>query len=164
LKLRELATHANSAQGTSGTLARERTSLLLLGNCQAPKIARFGFREWLRSIEVWNRSRAIDSIFALDVGFGFDKKFTMSDTSSVQHVQLLVLDRIDHTRNMARYYVLAIEPTLFDQVSLVREWGRIGKPGGRRIELHLSHSAARTALDIWLLRKTRRGYQLRTGR
>src|SRR5579872_7574487 len=90
--------------------------------------------------------------------------YGMSDLPLRPHVQLIVLDRIDDAQNMARYYVLSVEPTLFDQVSLVREWGRIGKPGGRRIELHLSHSAARTALDIWLLRKTRRGYQLRTGR
>jgi hypothetical protein len=30
------------------------------------------------------------------------------------------------SRNMARFYVLAIEPTLFDEMALVREWGRIG--------------------------------------
>src|SRR5580692_486189 len=55
----------------------------------------------------------------------------MSSSLPVQHVQLVVLDRIDPARNMARYYVLSIEPTLFDDSSLVREWGRIGKPGRR---------------------------------
>jgi predicted DNA-binding WGR domain protein len=88
----------------------------------------------------------------------------MSNLRSDEQVQLLVLDRVDRARNMARYYVLAIEPALFDQVSLVREWGRIGKRGGRRVELHPSHFAARTSLEAWLLRKARRGYQLREQR
>jgi predicted DNA-binding WGR domain protein len=69
----------------------------------------------------------------------------MSDLSLRPHVQLLVLDRIDDAQNMARYYVLSVEPTLFDQVSLVRELGRIGKRGGSRIELHASKMAARLA-------------------
>lgn len=46
-------------------------------------------------------------------------------------MQLVVLDRIDPARNMARYYVLSIEPTLFDDSSLVREWGGLdGVAGG----------------------------------
>ena len=50
-------------------------------------------------------------------------------------IQYLVLDRCDPTRNMARYYVLSIEPSLFGDVTLVRQWDRIGQPGQRRIEL-----------------------------
>jgi predicted DNA-binding WGR domain protein len=85
----------------------------------------------------------------------------MSNAPADQNVQLIVLDRVDCARNMARYYVLAIEPTLFDEISLVREWGRIGKRGGRRIDLHGSRQEARTALDVWLARKRKRGYALR---
>ena len=44
-------------------------------------------------------------------------------------IQYLVLDRCDPTCNMARYYVLAIEPSLFGNPTLIREWGRIGLPG-----------------------------------
>jgi predicted DNA-binding WGR domain protein len=62
---------------------------------------------------------------------------------------------------MARYYVLSIEPTLFDDSSLVREWGRIGRRGRRRIELYRDHDNARIALSAWLARKVRRGYKTR---
>jgi predicted DNA-binding WGR domain protein len=85
----------------------------------------------------------------------------MSSSLLVQNVQLVVLDRIDPARNMARYYVLSIEPTLFDDSSLVREWGRIGKPGRRQIELHRDDGNARIALSAWLARKVRRGYKTR---
>ena len=41
----------------------------------------------------------------------------------------IMLTRIDNHRNMARFYKLDIQPTLFGEWSLVREWGRIGRPG-----------------------------------
>jgi predicted DNA-binding WGR domain protein len=47
----------------------------------------------------------------------------------------LHLRRIDPDRNMARFYSLAIEPNLFGSSSLVRDWGRIGSNGQRRIDL-----------------------------
>jgi predicted DNA-binding WGR domain protein len=64
---------------------------------------------------------------------------------------------------MARYYVLSIEPSLFGDVTLIREWGRIGQPGRGRIELYESQSRAVEALETWLRRKRRRGYLLRGG-
>jgi predicted DNA-binding WGR domain protein len=78
-------------------------------------------------------------------------------------IQYLVLDRCDPACNMARYYVLSIEPSLFGETTLVREWGRIGLPGQRRIELYESQSHAVEALEMWLWRKRRRGYLLRGG-
>jgi predicted DNA-binding WGR domain protein len=77
--------------------------------------------------------------------------------SSAQRVQLLVLERVDPARNMARYYVLSIEPTLFDDAALVREWGRLGSLGRRRVDPYAKVSA-RLALGVWLERKIRRGY------
>ncbi len=78
-------------------------------------------------------------------------------------IQYLVLDRCDPTRNMARYYVLSIEPSLFGDATLIREWGRIGRPGQRRIELYDSQTRAMEALETWLQRKRQRGYLLRSG-
>ena len=75
-------------------------------------------------------------------------------------LQMLVLERRDEARNMARFYVLAIEPTLFGDAALVREWGRIGAQGRRRLDLHADYTAAAEALDVWLVRKSRRGYRL----
>jgi predicted DNA-binding WGR domain protein len=78
-------------------------------------------------------------------------------------IQYLVLDRCDPTCNMARYYVSSIETSLFGDASLTREWGRIGQPGQRRIELYETQSKAMEALETWLQRKCRRGYALRDG-
>lgn len=74
---------------------------------------------------------------------------------------MLVLERRDESRNMARFYVLALEPTLFGDAGLVREWGRIGCPGRRRLEFHPDHGKALEALESWLARKRRRGYEIR---
>jgi predicted DNA-binding WGR domain protein len=78
-----------------------------------------------------------------------------------RNLQLLVLERRDRSRNLARFYVLAIEPTLFGGAALVREWGRIGTKGRRRLDLHADRSGAGESLEVWLARKTRRGYRLR---
>lgn len=71
---------------------------------------------------------------------------------------MLVLERVDASRNMSRYYVLAITPTMFGDTSLVREWGRIGESVRRSIELHADDATAAEALKSWLHRKTKRGY------
>ena len=47
-------------------------------------------------------------------------------------LNVLVLERVDRTKNMARYYVLSVEPTLFAEWSLVRRWGRTGGAGRTR--------------------------------
>ena len=78
-------------------------------------------------------------------------------------IQYLVLDRLNASRNMARYYVLSIEPSLFGDATLVRQWGRIGRAGQRRVELYKNQSSAVEALETWLQRKRRRGYLLRNG-
>ena len=71
-------------------------------------------------------------------------------------LNVLVLERVDRTKNMARYYVLSVEPTLFAKSSLVRRWGRIGGFGRTRIDLHASPPLAQIALNTWLERKRRR--------
>ena len=76
-------------------------------------------------------------------------------------LQMLVLERRDESCNMARYYVLSVEPTMFGDVALVRQWGRIGSPGRRRLDLHADDEAAGEALETWLARKVSRGYQIR---
>ena len=57
-------------------------------------------------------------------------------------LQVLVLERVDRTKNMARFYVLSIEPTLFEDFALVRRWGRIGNAERERIDLHPSRRIA----------------------
>jgi predicted DNA-binding WGR domain protein len=76
-------------------------------------------------------------------------------------LQLLVLHRRDPARNMARYYVLSVEPTLFGDSALIREWGRIGSSGRRLSHPHPTKAAACEALENWLARKLARGYRVR---
>ncbi|MCB8823535.1 WGR domain-containing protein [Microvirga rosea] len=76
-------------------------------------------------------------------------------------IQYLVLERCEPDVNMARFYVLSVEPSLFGEIALVREWGRIGTIGRRKIELHENESSAMESLETWLRRKQRRGYVAR---
>ncbi len=61
----------------------------------------------------------------------------------------LYCQRIDATRNMARYYLLSIQPTLFGDVAVMRAWGRIGKRGGEKTEMFATeHEAATHFLEL----------------
>ena len=68
-------------------------------------------------------------------------------------IQYLVLDWHDPSCNMARYDVLSIEPSLFGETTLTREWGRISWPDQRRIALYENHTVAMEALETWLQRE-----------
>ena len=71
----------------------------------------------------------------------------------------LHVQRIDASKNMARYYRLTIEPTLFGTVALVRNWGRIGTRGQEMINiLDTEKQAVTLFLDI-LKEKRRKGYR-----
>ena len=48
----------------------------------------------------------------------------------------VTLHRIDPTHNMARFYVLDVQPDLFGCILLVKAWGRIGGRGRVVHELH----------------------------
>jgi predicted DNA-binding WGR domain protein len=116
-----------------------------------------------RPITDLNQSDRIDSFFALDRSPVRVGLYAMPNAHNAlpATVQLLVLERIDGMRNMARYYVLSIEPTLFGDTAMVREWGRIGNSGQRRTDLYAKHRDARTSLSTWLQRKLKRGYVVR---
>ncbi len=71
----------------------------------------------------------------------------------------VVLTRIDAATNMQRFYKIDVQPTLFGEHALVREWGRIGQPGTVGITLYASVNEAETARDRLRLFKERRGYK-----
>ena len=60
---------------------------------------------------------------------------------------------------MHRYYRLTVEPNLFGEWSLVREWGRIGQPCRSMINLHATEQDAQAALEHKGDEKRRRGYR-----
>jgi predicted DNA-binding WGR domain protein len=69
------------------------------------------------------------------------------------------LVRIDSEKNVARFYKLDVQPSLFGDWSLVREWGRIGQPGTVHFEVHGTRGAADIALIAKWFEKQKRGYQ-----
>ena len=71
----------------------------------------------------------------------------------------LYIERRDTTRNMARFYALSIEPTLFGDVCLTRRWGRIGTRGQMRT-MSFSHEEEALAQFAKIQRqKASRGYR-----
>jgi predicted DNA-binding WGR domain protein len=57
--------------------------------------------------------------------------------------------RIDDGKNMAQFHKIDLQPTLFGEWCLVREWGRLGRPGTVCIEMHKTRGEA----DITLIAK-----------
>lgn len=82
---------------------------------------------------------------------------------SAQSESSILLHRIDASRNMKRFYVMATMPNLFGETSLLRNWGRIGKRGQMRIETFAASSDAQDALVCLARRKSRRGYRRPAG-
>ena len=76
----------------------------------------------------------------------------------------IVLERVDPARNIARYYVLSIEPTLFAKHTMIRRWGRIGCLGRERLQFFGGEDATRAqvTLETWLARKHKHGYAPRS--
>ncbi|MUO42993.1 WGR domain-containing protein [Agrobacterium vitis] len=68
------------------------------------------------------------------------------------------LQRIDEAQNMRRFYMLAIQPTLFGGVSVIRNWGRIGSTGQTMMETFDNAEDADTAFSRVERAKKRRGY------
>ncbi|NVO28945.1 WGR domain-containing protein [Donghicola sp. C2-DW-16] len=71
----------------------------------------------------------------------------------------LRLTRCNPQRNMARFYEVSVRPTLFGEVSLIRNWGRIGTGGRLRTETFATLEEALSALRDLEQRKRRKGYE-----
>jgi predicted DNA-binding WGR domain protein len=69
----------------------------------------------------------------------------------------LIRVRPDH--NEWRFYRMEVWPDLFGRALLLRQWGRIGTEGRRRLDPHPDPSAAINALAHLARRKRRRGYR-----
>jgi len=71
----------------------------------------------------------------------------------------LRLETIDPSRNRWRWYVLSVQPTLFGDWALLREWGRLGEQGGQSMTIfYAEESEALNACDALKALKVRRGY------
>lgn len=71
----------------------------------------------------------------------------------------LYLTRVDADANMARFYELDVEPSLFGDWVLLRRWARIGTWGRMRLVTFRSQEAAQAGCEAQAGRKRRRGYR-----
>ncbi|OAI18266.1 polymerase [Methylomonas koyamae] len=71
------------------------------------------------------------------------------------------LERHDDNDNMHRFYQMFVTPGLFDDWSLIKEWGRVGSPGTVRKEWFDCEKAAVLAGQKIKNNKVKKGYQLR---
>lgn len=74
---------------------------------------------------------------------------------------MVVFHRIDASKNMARFYAMNTQPTLFGEVTLLRNWGRIGTNGQVLMMTFKDAPAANLALSRLALTKGRKGYERR---
>ncbi|MCK1714205.1 MULTISPECIES: WGR domain-containing protein [unclassified Bradyrhizobium] len=70
----------------------------------------------------------------------------------------LHLRRIEAGRNMRRFYALSTQPTLFGEMSLIRNWGRIGTSGKIMVQTFGGCAEAVEAFGRLERAKQRRGY------
>ena len=87
-----------------------------------------------------------------------NEQMTITDYIHATLPARVCLCRVDQAKRMSRFYVLAIEPTLFGGYALVREYGRIGR-GGRVIsKLYASSDEVVRDFNRQRTAKQRRGY------
>ena len=72
----------------------------------------------------------------------------------------ITLTRIEAEKNMRRFYRLDMQPTLFGEYALVREWGRIGRGGQVRSTPYPTEQQAIDALALTMAKKVRRSYTI----
>jgi predicted DNA-binding WGR domain protein len=127
----------------------------------------------LCGIHGWNRTVLIDSRMSLDAGM--QPHDDQDDAHPPDHEPMSAstipypttalpepvrLTRVDPSRNMARFYTLSVEVSLFDGFTCTRGFGRIGSRGGRlMIGLFDTQGEAEAELARWLRAKQERGYQ-----
>jgi predicted DNA-binding WGR domain protein len=70
----------------------------------------------------------------------------------------LHLRRIDPARNLRRFYALCTQPTLFGEMSLIRNWGRIGTSGKTMVQTFDGRAETIEAFVRLERAKRRRGY------
>ena len=70
------------------------------------------------------------------------------------------LRRIDPDHNMKRFYEMSVQPTLFGEWSLFREWGRIGRGGHLVSGRFASEREAGLAMAEHLNAKLTKGYEV----
>lgn len=69
------------------------------------------------------------------------------------------LTHVDPEQNMARFYEMRVQPTLFGEACLIRNWGRIGTRGKSIMVTYSEGEEAIAAVGKLERQKRRRGYR-----
>ena len=86
------------------------------------------------------------------------------DSHMITQPYQLYVERTEPSKNMARYYAMSIEPTLFGTACLTRRWGRIGMMGQAKVHhFEREEEAVRLFLDLLRVRRAR-GYRPKPAR
>ena len=72
----------------------------------------------------------------------------------------VILYRIDNAKRMHRFYRMEIQPDLFGEWCLMREWGGIGSTGKMRSAPFSTSHEAETALQLQRSAKEQREYAI----
>lgn len=78
----------------------------------------------------------------------------------MKHIYLV---RHDDEKNMHRFYQMFVVPGLFDDWTLVREWGRLGSPGTVRKDWFDTEEEAVSATQALCIAKQKKGYLFTMG-
>ena len=70
------------------------------------------------------------------------------------------LEKHDPAKNQKRFYRLSVQPNLFGEWTLFKEWGRISSQGTLRLEWYVTKDEAETVLFAIEKKKKRKGYIL----
>ena len=69
------------------------------------------------------------------------------------------LTRDDPTRNIDRFYIVQVMPSLFGEWAVLREWGRRGSPGTMRLDSYRRRDDAQIAEQRTIKRRLQHGYK-----
>jgi len=75
---------------------------------------------------------------------------------NMSHIYLV---RHEPDRNLHRFYQMFVTPGIFEEWSLIREWGRIGSPGTVRKDWYETEPEALAAAEKLAHEKQKKGYQ-----
>jgi predicted DNA-binding WGR domain protein len=75
--------------------------------------------------------------------------------------QMAFLTRTDARRNIDRFYVVDVTPTLFGEWAVLREWGRRGQAGAVRLDSYERRVDAQSAEARTIKRRRQHGYEVR---
>ena len=110
---------------------------------------------WACERSLWDRKLGlVDRSMSVLTTWGNDVFRPLSDEKR----EPLYLRRVDDSRNMWRFYKLCLQPTLFGEVMLVRNWGRVGTNGQVKFETFEAAEDAEKVLNRIERSKRRRGY------